>query len=53
MDDGMKTERVHFLMSVEDLAKVDDWAYARRLKSRGEAIRRLLEIGLDASERGK
>ena len=48
MVEQLKTERVQILMSAADLKAVDDWAFAQRLRSRGEAIRRLMELGLQA-----
>ena len=49
MVEQLKTERVQILMSAADLKAVDDWAFAQRLRSRGEAIRRLMELGLQAA----
>ena len=49
MVEQLKTERVQILMSAADLKAVDDWAFAQRLRSRGEAIRRLMELGLQTA----
>lgn len=43
-----KTERVQLLISKPELDAVDDWMFAHRLRSRSEAIRRLIQMGLDA-----
>ena len=44
--DELKDQRVPIMMSEEELRAVDDWRFANRLSSRGEAIRRLCQIGL-------
>ncbi|MEB2845963.1 LuxR C-terminal-related transcriptional regulator [Endobacterium cereale] len=41
-----KDQRVTLVLSEEFLNRVDDWAHAHRIKSRGEAIRQLLEAGM-------
>jgi hypothetical protein len=45
-DDDRKTERIQVLMTPDELEALDDWAFANRIRSRGEAIRRLIEAGL-------
>jgi hypothetical protein len=30
---------------------VDDWSFANRIRSRGEAMRRLIQLGLEAAKR--
>lgn len=42
-----KDQRIPLLMSASELEAVDDWAFARRIRSRGEAIRRLVRLGLE------
>lgn len=49
MADEIKTERVTILMSLSDLKMIDDWSFEQRIRSRGEAIRRLIELGLAAA----
>lgn len=34
------------MMSEEELKSIDDWSFANRIRSRGEAIRRLCQIGI-------
>ncbi|WP_155268882.1 hypothetical protein [Brucella intermedia] len=41
-----KTERLHMLMTPDELELVDDWRYANRIATRSEAIRRLVQSGL-------
>ena len=43
-----KTERILVLMSPDEVKEIDDWAFARRIRSRGEAVRQLTRLGLDA-----
>jgi len=42
----MKTERITTMMTPSEVQAIDDWAFATRIRSRGEAIRRLIEAGL-------
>ena len=46
-----KTERITTMMAPSDVKVIDDWAFANRIRSRGEAIRRLIEAGLKVSAR--
>jgi hypothetical protein len=41
-----KTERLHMLMTPDELKLIDDWRYSNRVASRSEAVRRLCQIGL-------
>lgn len=44
---GTKTERFELRLSMELLARVDEWRRTQAdLPSRSEAVRRLMEIGL-------
>ena len=43
-----KTIRIPVLMTPSELSALDDWAFANRVRSRGEAIRRLIEAGIRA-----
>jgi hypothetical protein len=52
-DEELKTERVTTLMSVAEVTVIDDWAFANRIRSRGEAIRRLIELGLKSAGESK
>lgn len=53
MADEIKTERITILFSPSELKTIDDWSFEQRIRSRGEAIRRLIELGLKAAEREK
>jgi metal-responsive CopG/Arc/MetJ family transcriptional regulator len=46
------TERVAVLLTPEQLQQIDDYRFANRIGSRGEAIRQLLAIAL-ATEHNK
>jgi metal-responsive CopG/Arc/MetJ family transcriptional regulator len=49
MTDEIKSERITILLSPSELKELDDWSFDRRIRSRGEAIRQLLALGLEAS----
>jgi len=44
--DERRTIRIPVLMTPSELSALDDWAFANRVRSRGEAIRRLIEAGI-------
>jgi hypothetical protein len=46
-----RTERIPLLMTPSEVQALDDWAFANRIRSRGEAIRRLIEAGLKADDK--
>lgn len=50
MAEELKTERVTTMMTPAEVKAVDDWSFAQRIRSRGEAIRRLIERGLAAEQ---
>jgi hypothetical protein len=47
--DELKDQRVHLLMTASELKAIDDWSFAERIRSRGEAIRQLIALGLKTS----
>ena len=49
MPEELKSERVTTMMTPSELKAVDDWSFQSRIRSRGEAIRRLIQIGLRAA----
>lgn len=53
MADELKTERVTTMMTPSEVKAIDDWSFDERIRSRGEAIRRLIQIGLDAASKEK
>lgn len=42
------SERVPLATSKAWIDRVDDWSFANRIRSRSEAIRRLVELGLNS-----
>ncbi len=42
----LKDQRIPVMMSPSELKAIDDWSFESRIRSRGEAIRRLCQIGL-------
>ena len=54
MPEELKDQRVPVMMSVSELKKLDAWRRVNDdLPSRGEAIRRLIELGLKAAKAKK
>ncbi|MBF0246832.1 MAG: ribbon-helix-helix protein, CopG family [Alphaproteobacteria bacterium] len=53
MNEEPKDHRVPIMMSQSEIEAVDDWAFANRIRSRSEAIRRLVRLGLEAPESEK
>ncbi|QRY66559.1 hypothetical protein JVX98_19380 [Ensifer sp. PDNC004] len=42
----LKDQRVPIMMTPSEVSAIDDWSFQHRIRSRGEAIRRLCQIGL-------
>jgi hypothetical protein len=49
MADELRSERATTMMTPSELRAVDDWSFQNRVRSRGKAVRRLIELGLDAA----
>jgi hypothetical protein len=49
-----KTQHLHILMAPSEVETIDEWSFSNRIRTRGEAIRRLCQIGLavDAKTEG-
>lgn len=45
-----KDQRVPIMMTRSELKAVDDWGFARRIRSRSEVIRRLVALGLKVKD---
>lgn len=43
---GGETQRLHIMISEEELTAIDDWRFANRIPSRSEAVRRLVQSGI-------
>lgn len=50
-DKELKDQRVVTMMSPSELEAIDDWMFKNRIRSRGEAIRRLCQVGIDFDRR--
>ena len=50
MSEQLKTQRVTIMMSPTELSEIDEWSFDQRIRSRGEAIRQLIELGLEAAK---
>lgn len=46
----LKDQRIPIMMAESELAAVDDWSFKHRIRSRGESIRRLCQMGLAIDE---
>lgn len=46
--DENKTVRLHVLISPSELKAIDDWRFANRLGTRGEAVRQLIQRSINA-----
>ena len=49
MSNEIRSERVTIMMAPSELKAVDAWSFEQRIRSRGEAIRRLIQAGLQTS----
>jgi hypothetical protein len=48
MADEKKDQRIPVMMTASEVKAIDDWSFTNRIRSRGEAIRRLVVKGLSA-----
>lgn len=46
-DGQMRDVRFDMFMSKKEFDAIDDWRFENRIGSRGEAVRQLVELGLD------
>lgn len=53
MTDELKTERIQLMMTPSEVAAVDDWSFPQRIRSRSEAIRQLIQLGLESQAAAK
>lgn len=44
--DEQKTERFNMFMSPSEMAAIDEWAWKNKVRSKSEAVRRLVQDGL-------
>ena len=48
-----KDRRIPVMMTRSEVKAIDDWSFARRIRSRSEAIRQLVALGLKAEKEAK
>lgn len=48
--DEQMTARFSIAMTPSELKALDDWAWERRIRSRSEAVRHLVQLGMEASK---
>lgn len=53
VNEDRKSERIPVMFEKGLLAEVDDFSFARRIRSRGATVRELVRIGLAAAENKK
>lgn len=46
----LKDQRIPIMMTSSEVEAIDDWMFNNRIRSRGEAIRRLCQMGLVSDE---
>jgi len=46
----LKTERFVFMLEKSTLAAIDEWSFKKRIRTRAEVIRRLIQLRLEASQ---
>lgn len=46
-----ETERLQVKITADEVRAIEDWRYENRVPSRSEAVRRLIQIGLETSKR--
>jgi hypothetical protein len=52
MSDEPKDVRLPLMVTRSEAVVIDEWRFQNRIASRAEAIRRLIQLGLDASVQG-
>ncbi|MBO0140223.1 hypothetical protein JZX87_03455 [Agrobacterium sp. Ap1] len=45
-----KTQHVHILMAPSEVEAIDDWGFKNRIRTKGEAIRRLCQMGMNLDQ---
>jgi len=46
-----KDQRIPIMMTAAEVQAVDDWQFSNRVRSRGEAIRQLIALGLGGASK--
>ena len=45
-----KTVRLHIYVPQAEIDAIDDWSFENRIRARSKAIRKLVQLGLEASK---
>lgn len=45
-----KTVRLHIYVPQAEIDAIDDWSFKNRIRARSKAIRKLVQLGLEASK---
>jgi len=48
-----KDKRLIVMVTASEMKALDDWRFEHRIASRGEALRRLMALGIEASAKKK
>ena len=51
MSEELKDQRISVMLTPSELKAIDDWSFEQRIRSRGEAVRRLIKAGMEAVTR--
>lgn len=47
--DQPRIERVPLLLTKDELQELDDWQFAHRMRTRSDAVRKMMQIAIDAT----
>ena len=50
MTKEQKSERFNMFLTAQEMKSIDDWAWDQRIRSKSEAVRRLVQMGLNSNE---
>lgn len=50
MTEEPRNVRVPVMMSKSEVEAIDDWSFENRVRTRAEAIRRLIDLGLESAK---
>ena len=49
--DQPRTERIPLLLTKDEIQDLDNWQFAHRMRTRSDAIRRMMRIAIEATAR--
>lgn len=53
MSDDLKTVRLPFMVTHAEAEAIDEWRYAHKVPTRAEAMRRLIQIGIEDEKKNE